>query len=576
MVVFATVNAASPCSDKLIGLWGAEVSFGPEVRGTLTISRQQSSWYASIGGFDVPIQMTDSALRFNLPGSRGEFRGQFDTRSQRIRGQWIQPMTAHVWGTVYATPVELTLAGRNTWRGQVRPLDDSEGIYLFLSRSAAGTLDGFLRSPERNLGNYLGPMHLECDAGRLQLVRAKGGEPLNASYDKEQDILSVYLPTEGATFDLTRRARNTASGFYSRIESSSSYVYRQPQNRDDGWSTATLTYVGIKSEPIFELVHQLVDTPISDVAAPYPQAFLIARHGKLVLEEYFFGFHAERVHDVRSAGKTIMTTLVGAELQRGASFTLNTKVVSLFPQYSGIKSDVPDKRAITIEHLLTMTSGLDADDDKDSSPGTEDRLVAEKDRYKFTLDLPMAHPPGQKGIYSAAGINLLGGILQNTAHMWLPDFIFQRFALPLDIHHYHVPLAPSGDAYMAGGMLMRPRDFLKMGQLFLSQGRWRGRQIVSSEWTKTATRAHSSIHAEGDYGYGWWIRDVTVGGRIFHTYRAAGNGGQMVIVVPELDLVVLFMGGNYNQGPVWYRWNDEYVPKIIIPSVIKTEPVNKN
>ena len=125
---------------------------------------------------------------------------------------------------------------------------------------------------------------------------------------------------------------------------------------------------------------------------------------------------------------------------------------------------------------------------------------------------------------------------------------------------------------MAGGMLMRPRDFLKMGQLFLSRGRWRGRQIVSAEWTKTATRAHSSIHAEGDYGYGWWIRDVSVGGRIFHTYRAAGNGGQMVIVVPELDLVVLFMGGNYNQGPVWYRWNDEYMPEIIIPSVKRLSP----
>ena len=89
---------------------------------------------------------------------------------------------------------------------------------------------------------------------------------------------------------------------------------------------------------------------------------------------------------------------------------------------------------------------------------------------------------------------------------------------------------------------------------------------MDRSWVSDATRAHSSINAPNDYGYGWWIRDVNVGGRTYHTFRAAGNGGQMVIVIPELDIVVTFMGGNYNQGPVWWRWNDEFVPKFIIPA----------
>jgi CubicO group peptidase (beta-lactamase class C family) len=113
---------------------------------------------------------------------------------------------------------------------------------------------------------------------------------------------------------------------------------------------------------------------------------------------------------------------------------------------------------------------------------------------------------------------------------------------------------------------MLPRDFMKLGQLFLSKGRWRGRQIVGPSWVRDATRAHASINAPDDYGYGWWIRDVRVEERTFHTFRAAGNGGQMLIVVPNLDLVAVFMGGNYNQGPIWWRWNDEFVPKVLIPA----------
>jgi CubicO group peptidase (beta-lactamase class C family) len=474
-------------------------------------------------------------------------------------------MTAHVWGSVYATPVELTLDGRDVWRGQVLPLDDSEAIFLLISRDSSDALTAFVRNPERNLGRYLGPMRLQCEGGNLRFVRNQQNGDLSASYDRNQDILSVYLPTEGATFDLTRRKREDASGFYPWT--TPVYSYHRPQVRNDGWETAALTDVGIDPKPVIDLVQRIIETPVSDVAAPYPQAFLVARHGKLALEEYFFGFHADRVHDVRSAGKTLTTTLVGIAMQRGAQLNLKTEVASFFPQYDHLLNDSPLKRAITIEHLLTMTSGLDADDDDNASPGTEDRLVNQKDRYRFTLDLPMAHAPGEKAVYSAAGINLLGGIVQQSTGTWLPDFIYQYFARPLDIHHYHVPLTASGDGYMAGGIIMRPRDFMKLGQMFLTQGRWRGRQIVSERWALDSTRAHSSIYATGDYGYGWWIRDVIVGQRTYRTFRAAGNGGQLVIVVPDLDLVVLFMGGNYNQGPVWYPWNDEFIPKVLIPAV---------
>jgi CubicO group peptidase (beta-lactamase class C family) len=159
--------------------------------------------------------------------------------------------------------------------------------------------------------------------------------------------------------------------------------------------------------------------------------------------------------------------------------------------------------------------------------------------------------------------------VQNVTRTWLPDFLYEQFALPLDIRQYHVNLGPLDNAYMGGGILMRPRDFMKLGQLFLAGGRWRGRQVIGREWADRATRPHAGIHAKNDYGYAWWIKEYRVGGKTYRAFRAAGNGGQDLTVIPELDLVVMFAGGNYGQGPVWWRWSDELVPQFILPAVTR-------
>ena len=156
------VLAAQDCPDRLVGVWGAEVSFGPQIRGTLTIFRRGTEWNASISGFDVVAQVNNGGLRFHLPGNRGEFRGRLVDHARNIEGQWIQPVLAHVWGVSYATPVELISDGKDIWRGSVLPLDDSENIYVSVTRDSSGVFDAFVRSPERNLGRYLGPMRIDC------------------------------------------------------------------------------------------------------------------------------------------------------------------------------------------------------------------------------------------------------------------------------------------------------------------------------------------------------------------------------------------------------------------------------
>jgi CubicO group peptidase (beta-lactamase class C family) len=563
---------APPTSpDKLIGLWGSERVFGPLVQGELTLDGRSSDWHASIAGFDVAVQHGKDGIAFTLPAQQGDFHGQLSTDGKTVSGFWIQP-TGVTLGTRYATPVVLHGVQTGVWSGAVKPLVDRVSLYLLVSRAADGSLKGFIRNPEFNLGRFRSyTLGLEGDHVTLDNPQRKD-EQSQGLYDVIQDTLSVTLDGIGA-FDLTRRDTGIALGFYPATPAVTQYSYRQPVLEDDGWKTATLAAAGLDPKPLSALVQQILDTRADSSRTPYIQSLLVARHGKLALEEYFYGFDRERTHDSRSAGKTFAGTLIGIALDHGTKFKLDTPVVSLFPEYPDLSNPDPRKQKITVEDLLTMDSGLSCDDNDDASPGNEDTMQGQDqqpDWYKYTLDLPMLDEPGdKKALYCTGAINLLGGILRNTTHMRLMEFFQQYYAGPLDIHDYHMNLMPNGDAYIGGGIYLRPRDMLKLGQLYLDGGRWNGRQVLSRKWTELATTQHSYFPASDyvtahGYGYTWHLHDVTAGGRTYRMYDAVGNGGQFVMVVPALDLAVVITAGNYGNFPTWRKFEEELLPQYII------------
>src|SRR5262249_53786410 len=141
------VKAADPSVARLAGLWGCERSFGPEVRGQLTVVREGSDWRALIAGFEAPVRVEKDLLTFALAGGRGKVRGRLIQDGDKIRGHWIQRRTEHVWGSGYATPIELRATQDRIWRGQVVPLDDAEGLYLSIGQRPDGTICAFLRNP---------------------------------------------------------------------------------------------------------------------------------------------------------------------------------------------------------------------------------------------------------------------------------------------------------------------------------------------------------------------------------------------------------------------------------------------
>lgn len=564
--VFSSEDEAA----ELIGLWGSERTFGPEARGELEIVQEGISWRAKIAGLEAPVSFKDGALTFVLAGGRGEFRGRINRDATKITGHWIQPVTA-VSGNRYATPVELKAVKPQVWRGQVVPLEDRLNLYLVIRQQTDGSIGAFIRDTERNAGRFIRINRITRHGEEVRFIDREGKELLSGRYDKQSGLLSIFFPPFNATLDFTRRKPDEATGFSPRTPEVNLYAYHQPLAEDDGWATASLTDAGLDPKPLSALMERILQTKTDAVTTPYIQGLLIARKGKLVLEEYFYGFDKDRPHDMRSASKSLTAALVGIAIDRGARFNATTPVYSLFPEYDRFAHDDPRKRKVTVEHLLTMTAGFDCDDFNNSTEDVMQGQNEQRDWYKYTLDLPMARQPGERAVYCSSGINLLGGIISNTTKEWLPDFFYEHYASPLDIRRYYMNLMPEGNGYMGGGINMRPRDFMKLGQLFLGGGRWNGRQVLSRQWVERATEPHSSLNHENDYGYAWHIIDYRVGGKTYRAFSAEGNGGQLLIAIPELDLLVMLTAGNYSDFPTWSKFRDELVPQFIIPSATRSQ-----
>lgn len=549
----------------LAGLWAAKVRFGPDVRGPLFLMRQGNTWRADIGGYTEPVRRSARELSFELPDGKGSFRGRLN--GSEIAGQWIGPVNQSS-GMRYATPVMLRLDGPGRWRGVVTPLYDAFTFYLPLTRLAGGGYATYLRNPERNQGRFIRASRLDM---KDSLVTLTGGDQILAQGRYDGRIIS--LPLNGASFDFTRADHETSSPFYPRGKTPQRYRYAPPIRLDDGWPVATLDDVGISRAGIEAFVQRLIDIPMDSLSSPQIHSLLIARHGKLVVEEYFHGYHRDQPHDMRSASKSWVAVLLGAAMQGGVPIRLNTPVYQTMLEAhqevgpNSLADLDPRKRAMTLEHLISMTAGYDCA--SDSAKGNEDVMqsqTAEPDWYRYTLDVPMLTAPGDTIVYCSIEPNLAGGMLRKISGEPLPEMFYRLVAKPLQMHNYHLFLTPTGEAYGGGGHQFLPRDFLKLAQLMVNQGRWAGRQIISRDWALKSGSALRNLSKIQQYGWLWNSVEYPYQGRTVRAYFAGGNGGQIFMGIPALDLVIGFTGGNYND-PALFIPQRSLVPEFILPAI---------
>jgi CubicO group peptidase (beta-lactamase class C family) len=332
-----------------------------------------------------------------------------------------------------------------------------------------------------------------------------------------------------------------------------------PALLEDGWKVSGLRQAGLNLDVIATVVQAIESDENPDF-----HSLLIARHGDLVFESYFHGNDTGYLHDIRSAGKSFTSTLIGIAIDLGIIPDVDVPIAPYFKNYEPLQNFDDRKKSITVRDLLMMMSGLDADDNDSATPGCEEKMVRTDDWIRYCLDLPMIEPPSQRWTYAGANTMLLAGFLESATKRPFLDFATDHLFEPLGIDNLLWQTSPQGIIAGQGFLSLCGRGMLKLGHLFLSGGSWQGRQVVSEKWIRAATKCRVKLSIEGHegYGYQWWCSSLNQEDKRFHYYFASGNGGNKIYVLPFLDMVVVTVSSAYNK-PYMHSRSDNILRQVV-------------
>lgn len=339
------------------------------------------------------------------------------------------------------------------------------------------------------------------------------------------------------------------------------YTYKVPDKLDDGLEVGDLNKAFANPDSILVMVKETIRGNYQDV-----HSILIMKDNKLVLEEYFYGYDRDKLHQMRSASKSFIGTLVGIAVDQGKIKSENEKLLPLFAkEYSSFANMNPRKLRITIKDFLTYRHGMDCENDNPESKGYEHTMMLSADWAKFTLDLPMVGEPGVKSSYCTGCAQTLGRLVEVAIKTPLAEYADKNLFAPMGITRYRWRFKPDTSSITTfNQMYLRPRDMLKLAKMYQDGGRWQGKKILSADWVK-----RTFAKEDEEFGYLWRHKYYDIHGKRYNSYLATGNGGQKISIWPELKMITVFTGGNYNSYAVYGRQTppNEMIPKYILAAV---------
>ena len=341
-------------------------------------------------------------------------------------------------------------------------------------------------------------------------------------------------------------------------DSAVAYAYSIPAQTNDGWATGHLHDQAIDSTLIMKMMDGInagLFTGINSVT--------IVRNNTLVLNATFqrnldrfdswVGNNDPERHVLQSTSKSFTSALIGIAIDQQYITSVDVPFYDLFP-YANYANPDPRKSTMTLKDALTMRLGFGWDEWTipygTAGNDLQDLMEKSTDFAKALLDLPLESDPGTAFTYNTAATIAIGQALQNSVGTSMVDFAETHLFQPLQIQTAEWGRTPTGLPNGGGGLILEPRDMIKLGQLFINGGMWNGQKIISAAWVDASVQPHVDLNYQlsNGYGYQWWLGGFTYQDQAIEVWSTRGYGGQDIFCIPSLGFVVAFTGQNYGSG----------------------------
>lgn len=382
-------------------------------------------------------------------------------------------------------------------------------------------------------------------------------------FQRNEDSEVVSYTSEGQKFnliskDFERVEMLPRKDLYKNPET---YTYQKPEQLEDGLETGLLSEAFSNDTSIINMVKETIKGNFPEV-----HGILILKNDKLVLEEYFYGYDKHTPHQLRSASKPFIGALVGMAVDNNFIKSEDEKLIPIFKnRYEVIENMDNQKMQISIEDFLTYRHGMDCENNNPKSKGNEQAMMQTADWVKYTLDLPMITRPGEFSSYCSGCSIVLGSLVEVVTGMEIEEFAKKSLFEPMGITNYEWTFEPNPKSINTFNQkYLTPRDMVKLAKMYKDGGQWNERQIIAKSWVDKTFTAQ-----EGDYGYLWEHKYFDINGVRYNSFLASGNGGQKINIWPELDMITVFTGGNYNSYELYGKPTppNEMIPKYILKAL---------
>jgi CubicO group peptidase (beta-lactamase class C family) len=339
----------------------------------------------------------------------------------------------------------------------------------------------------------------------------------------------------------------------------------------DSWKTAIPEEQGMDSEWLYKMDRFIAEKGV-DI-----HCFLIIRHGYLVVDGCSDGHEKDTIHFMASITKSVTAALVGIAIDQGYIKGVDQTLADFFGK-DELVNDGSGKQAVSLHHLLTMTSGFDWPEERLSYNNPENivnQMILSKNWTRFILARPIAASAQAEFNYNSGNSHLLSFVLRRATGMDVLSYAKKNLFEPLGITNVHWSKDPQGIPIGGFGLCMNPSDWAKIGYLYLKEGVSNGRQIISKDWIAKSTKNHVQAGSRR-YGYHWWLLDTETSEPVSKPsslYAAMGNKGQRIYVIPELDMVVVIAA---NLGEDESDLPETLLKSYIIKATKSSGPLNPN